>query len=748
MKLHVGDSGHVEYTGRAFNQDAQEAMAGDIVRALIELITNCDDAYAAISGSETGKILISIDRRHGQDWTVCVRDRATGMTAQELVTKITKLGGRTSGFEHGEDRRGNLGRGAKDVAAFGNVMFESIKNDRYSRLVLRQDGSFTLEADERAAFQTRNTIGVPRGNGTAVTVHVRAGIRCPRRETLKAKLSAHYQLRDVLADPKRKVELYTANSGVTDALVYVYPSAELVFDDYLSVDGYPEAHAHLRLWRLPDRSDEGPESPTRPSGILIKSVRAIYDNTLFGFENRPAAGWFAGRLECPFVDQAAREYDNAIESGRQPDASNPCPIISRRRDGLMGNHPFVKALRAAVEGPLGRLVGEEEERARKADSNVEDQRARAALDRLARELAQLIGDELREIEAEDLPGPSGGLTPALSLVPENAYAYLGEDRTLSVLAREDAAQDGSEVQISCDPEGVVEVLTLTVPLSPHSRRPELLAGQVRLRPLDEASTIVTAVIGDHRADAIIEVRGQRVVEEIEVVPPEAFEFERPAYRIGLSREKSLVIRAPAQLVAELGTTVTVSSDQPGVVVRTTSATLAFDEELEFFKTAVRVEGRRLAATAQVTARLSDISASAHVTVTQKEEGPRYRVRLVDEDMSPYRAVSDTEKDPKTGEDVRVLKVWTRHPALRPILAADGIHSRPARLVIAEAVADVSARLLVSALYAKLRGLEEFTSDRIYIEHYRRVSRLLPRVQQILLADLAQPTGVLETPVED
>ena len=29
-------SGMVEYTGRAFLQDAQEAMGGDIIRALIE----------------------------------------------------------------------------------------------------------------------------------------------------------------------------------------------------------------------------------------------------------------------------------------------------------------------------------------------------------------------------------------------------------------------------------------------------------------------------------------------------------------------------------------------------------------------------------------------------------------------------------------------------------------------------------------------------------------------------------------
>ena len=49
--------GQLQYTSRAFNQDAQQAMRGDIIRALIELLTNADDAYTA----KGGKIIISIE---------------------------------------------------------------------------------------------------------------------------------------------------------------------------------------------------------------------------------------------------------------------------------------------------------------------------------------------------------------------------------------------------------------------------------------------------------------------------------------------------------------------------------------------------------------------------------------------------------------------------------------------------------------------------------------------------------------
>ncbi len=51
----------VSYTARAFKQDASNAMKGDIFRGLIELITNCDDAYGddaagerSVSRSSTG----------------------------------------------------------------------------------------------------------------------------------------------------------------------------------------------------------------------------------------------------------------------------------------------------------------------------------------------------------------------------------------------------------------------------------------------------------------------------------------------------------------------------------------------------------------------------------------------------------------------------------------------------------------------------------------------------------------------
>jgi len=231
------------------------------------------------------------------------------------------------------------------------------------------------------------------------------------------------------------------------------------------------------------------------------------------------------------------------------------------------------------------------------------------------------------------------------------------------------------------------------------------------------------------------------------VAPETLEFERTTYRVSWQRDKSLGLKAPPEIVAEQGTRITVVSSAPGVVVRTPVIDLTFDEDMSFYRGSARVEGRTLGVTASITAQLGEVHASTHVTVTRKEEGPRFRIRLVDEDTGIYRALSETEVDPATGEEVRVLKVSGRHPALRSVLEVYTVNSPPARLVIAEAVADVAARVVVSQLYRLRRGSEEFSAERIYLEHYRRVARFLPKAQRSLLADLDEASGILEVGVQ-
>lgn len=741
MPRHEMESGSIEYGNRAFRQDASAAMHGDIVRGLIELMTNADDAYASMGSCRVGspgRVNVEVEHRRNQAWQVVVRDRASGMRRQVMKDRLTFLGGRTSGFESGQDRRGNLGRGAKDLAAFGDTTFTSVCDGFISTLVLHPNGTYLISKREsHVTKEERQELGI-RHNGTVVTVEVQAGVSCPQHASLKRKLSTHFQLRDILSDPTRRVELFkigTMEDG--DPLVYAYPKLPVVFEGDLDVPGYQEASAHLVIWRHPARCEEGPDMPGRPTGILVKGRRAIYENTLFAFEGNINAAWFSGKLDCPYIDELAQQFDTAEESRLDPAPANPMPIISRQRDGLEKEHPFAKALRTAAEEPLARLVKEEADRVRAASDQAENASTRAALSRLSRELGRLIDDEMKEIDAEEPPGDTQGEPPLLCILPEQGYAYIGEDRTLAVHARADGLSVGDKMTVEVEPLGVVELLTREVELRPHPKREDVLAGLLRFRPLlDDEAVLITGEVFGRSASAYVEVRESRIDEEQEVEQPETLEFEKSSYSVGWQRSKEIRIVAPAIVVAEHGEDVRVESSLPdGVVVRGAPPRFLYDDELDYYVAKLRVEARELHAKSLLTARIGPLVAKTRVNVTRKEAGPSYEIRLVPTSFGISRAFHE-EEETASGGHLQVIKIAARHPAIRPYLGDnyEGQNSYACRTIIAEIVADIAARIVVNKLFAMRHSTEDFDAPILYREHYRRLERFLPKFQRILIGD--------------
>jgi hypothetical protein len=722
------EKGRVSYGGRAFHQDAMEAMRGDIVRALIETITNSDDAY----GDKSGKIRIEIEHHHGP-FKVVTRDRAKGMTAARMREAFASLGARTSGFESGEKVRGNLGRGAKDLAAFGTVTFESISDDKYSRLILDQKGDYVLDPQDRTAdAKLREILGIPRGNGTVVTMEVAANIRCPQHAKFADRLSKHFQLRDILSDPRREVTLVNvgADKGVT--LRYSYPSLPVVYQGELAIPGYPDTRAAVTIYRNEERYDDSPSDDSRPAGLLLKGRRAIYENTLFRFESNPAAGLFSGHVECPYIDELAQEYDRRHLKGEPQDAKNPIPIITRRRDGLQEAHPFYKALAAAVEGPLGELVKEEEKKARES-SGHESPKMRRTLDALGRDLARLIDEDLRELEEEGLAGVDqpGSKLPPIRLIPEQVVLYMGEHKTLTVQVRSDLKT--TEIDVEVDPEGVISIVGETkVQLSPHKKRPtEILVGQIHIQPLVEGKeTLLSVKCGLYSAVALVEVRPERV--EVEIPEPETLEFERDSYRVAHGKEKTVRVFAPLELVDKLGKDVRVRSSDPGVAVLAGGKSiLRLDEEYEFCIAEVTVDARKLSAKAILTAELGSATATCNVAVTRDEEGPSIKIQIDDDEAGKYRAVVETD------DQGVVIRIKGGHPSVRRYRGSPpdfvGQDMPLFKALVAEIVADQAARMVLERKFP-VSGTEKLDGARFYAEHYLYLSKYLIRCHKALVSE--------------
>jgi len=713
-----GTSGRVSYGDRAFHQDATEAMGGDIRRGLIELITNSDDAY----GSKEGKIFIEVEHRRGP-WKVVTRDRAKGMSPSFIRKAIANLGETTSGFAEGADVRGNLGRGAKDLAAFGRVEFESIFDDEYVHMSLDPYGCFKIDDSERANEQNREKLGIKRGNGTVVTVHVLETIRCPQHAKLVNNLSKHYQLRDIMSDPKREVILFDINNGQKDTLRFSRPPLPVVVDEKLTIDGYPKASARLTINRNEERYDDPPSDPTRPNGILIKGKRAIYENTLFSYENNPYSGWFSGRIECPYIDDLARDYDKRLADREPHTDDNPIPIITRRRDGLQKSHPFYKALAAAVEKYLAKCVADEEKKFQQQTS-TESVRLRRRLDGLGRELSKLIDEDLREIEEETLPAD----TPDIKLIPEDVVLYMQEDKTVSVMINNRHSAD--KVYVKCDPEGVAEILDgSSIPLFPHKRRPDLLAGQIHLRPILEDQAMLTVECAGFYAVALLEVRPKRPIVEIEEHAVDHFQFEKEHYRIAWTKRKQINILAPLSDIAVHGTSAKVSSSNPGLVVRTGRIVFKLDEELEQYAAAVEIEGRSLQTRATIRATLGDIVTTCGILVT-KDENPNLIIKVVDKEAGNYRSILQRD------EKQLVIEIMGRHPIIKRLRGPasenfPGNDSPATQAVIAEIVADTVVRMIMEKKFPDSLN-EKFDAARFYVEHYAYMSKYLPRCHSGLL----------------
>ena len=733
MSRKGAERGRVPYTARALKQDAQEALGNDLIRGLIELVTNSDDSYATIGSKGVGKIWIGVDHSYsGQTHEVVVRDRAAGMTRKEMHDKLLPIGGRASGSEAGEAVRGNRGRGAKDLVAFGAVLFESIKDGRYSYLRLFQSGDYELD-DRESTADDRERLGIPRGSGTQVTVDCIESVRRPRHERLRDTLSRDFQLRDIVSDPKRDIILAATNTGKADRLrdSVGLSTQEQLIDTTVEVDGYPAAgRIPLKVYKLAERSDAGPSDPTRTGGILIVGRRAIYDNTLFKYEGIPYAGWLTGRLQCPYIDQLANEYDDREEVLAVHPADNALPIISRRRRGLAPDHKFTKALTRAIESELVPLVERMEEEERSGEGPRESSETRRALDRLGREVAKALQESLRELEEDEPPGMLEGALAPLVIIPPVANLVIGETRTLSIVCDSAGIAEDEDVYLTLEPEGAFILSEGNLsPLEPHRRREDALVARVRIRAVEAQEAILTASINGRSNVALLKGIPERPPPPLEP-KPESLEFDRPQYRVALGKRKAIDLRAPGSLVNGTDRKVRVISTSDGVVVRGGGlTTLTLDEVLGFYVGTVRIEGRALG-TASVEARLDKQTASCKVRVADRDDGlPDLKIEFSHEEATTFRAYFDP---PEPGPDgSQTLWVMVKHPSLRPLVGEDlsGEHSTQFRAVLAEVVTEAIARKLITTKYPPS---QDIYAEQLYVDHAYWQTKLLPRIRRIVV----------------
>src|SRR5216684_7819547 len=405
MEIKVGQPIKLQ-TDTRYVQHNRDYAIGDVYDALVELITNCDDSYNNLFRKQKrtrdgGDILIEqLKQRKGQASYIVVRDKAQGMDSNKMKSALLRIGAHSS--EAGN--RGYMGRGAKDCSALGNVVFESIKDDRCYRCKITQDLNFILEVDGKTANQSeRKRLGIPHGNGTSVTLELAPNVRVPHLDSLVQELPWHYALRDILSvdsDTRALLRKVGANGHGSIPLVYRPPEGELVLDEEFDVEGYAAARAKLRIWKTPE-----PLEDTSPRferfGIIIKGTRAIHECSLLAdeFKKNPMARRYYGRLDCAFIDQLMLDYEEDRKVGRQHPPENPCLVVDpNRRTGLERRHPFVRKLLQIPTERLRALIAKDREQEKTQQREIANQETRNRLDKLAKLAGQFLREQLDELE--------------------------------------------------------------------------------------------------------------------------------------------------------------------------------------------------------------------------------------------------------------------------------------------------------------------------------------------------------------
>lgn len=470
----------IRTTSRGHRTEFEQSMSGDIIRALVELITNADDSYTR--GGTDGPIAVAFGkpgRGSERDISpVSVIDHAEGMTESDM-SSAADLGVEASGFAKKKTIRGMLGRGLKQ-AAFGigrGADLVSIKKGilSFGRLYdgEHRECMFATGAEFAAAFreadcspripttEDRESLGLP-ADGTRITLRASKDLWTvnQHQDAIRERLETHYALRGLLKNSTNRPVFFIDRHGTRHTLGYTNPKAspeKPVVSTYLTFDGFPDARAHLKIYRT--SADLGPVDEYSESGVIVYSDGVPLTQTFFGREGHPLAGRFYGRLKCDYI----------AEILRRENAKGSIKLITLQRLGFVPNHAFTKAMIKAARPHIDKLLQQESDREKQQKADDQDQGLKKSLDKLVPELNRLMASLLNPLkDTEGIVRSPEGIEPNFEGQPEPYYQPLDDlefhpeeigvrahaEKQTALFIRDAAFSDKQRLQVTIEGEGL------------------------------------------------------------------------------------------------------------------------------------------------------------------------------------------------------------------------------------------------------------------------------------------------------
>jgi len=714
-----------------------------VVDALVELITNSDDAY----GTDKGKIVVEVTRRRGETvGEVLVKDRAGGMTVQEMNQKILRYGA----FGASEKARGFMGRGAKDIVALGIAAFESIKDGKVHCVQISPEFDAKVMKSIRATQKDYEEFGIKPGKGgVRVTLQVSKAGKVPQHETLLRDLQRHYALRDILR--RREVRLCDGRRGREEVVTYTQPAGEMVMEESHSFDPpYEGAKARLILFQSPVEL-----STDLSEGIIVCDEKAVHEVTRLApdLDQDPIGRRFFGRLECEHIRKLQLEYESFRSRSETPPDWNSVDIVDpNRRTGLdRSDHPFVKKLFSWAEA----LLRKEVDRLRAEERRESQAQPTDETKRRLKELSRVVADHLKErIEGEAL-GPrtpeeaSALFQEGVLLNPQFEKLQVGEKRQLAytVVSFGDA-DDPKKVTVSHD----VDAIRVT-PERPSLRRqrrdPERLTAYFEVEGIKPCPLVTLTV--QYGSDLILPVsRHLEVVETEDPYKhfPYGVAFEKQRYTVHHNGQRTLRFVAKGRKYRKVDwteTTLLESSDPDSVVILRGNIPKVEVIDHDIWRGDVLVKGYGVGKHATISLSVPTTDGkeitTARVEVSELEEDPEVGVEIVivPESGGQWRASWDKSRRNR-------LNIYGGHPVLSRYRGTEqdgfpGEKQAHFKVLIAEIVAEkVVQRILEQRIEANPRMYEE--PNKLFFAYSEELTAFLPMAHRIMLSE-SEARRVLE-----
>lgn len=313
-----------------------------VEEALVELITNSHDAYISVENTPMGEnykgLPINVTS-NDTDKTVKVLDQAKGMSTEDMRNKLLIVGSLTAD----DFTRGMIGRGAKDVTNICDVTFESIRDNKYTKLTIYQNLSVKFHHMDIFATNDHRLLTGITGNGMLVTMKIASFVSLPSKETLIRRMRNNIYLRKIYQESNHPVHINGKR------MIYTEPPGEEILNVTFEVPNYPEAKAAFILYKS-DQIIPNPETDMEMKyGILVRSSVAVYEcGGLYIHNNEatkdmrynPLIKRIRGELICDHIDKLAKDISTVGQT-----IKNPFLIFDpNRRNGLNKKHPFTEAL--------------------------------------------------------------------------------------------------------------------------------------------------------------------------------------------------------------------------------------------------------------------------------------------------------------------------------------------------------------------------------------------------------------------